>query len=103
MDKILEKLNLKYEDLNFSERETLNLWLETLNKGQITLEDVKAHITSMKDSVETELANTSHNTKQDLFLKARLRNYILLEGFLSSPERAKRAIEQQLSGIGKNI
>ena len=33
IDEILSKLNLKYEDLNTSERETLNGWLDSLQKG----------------------------------------------------------------------
>lgn len=103
MDKILERLGYKYEDLSSDEKETLNGWMETLSKNVLTLESVRTYISSMKDSVENELTQTTHNSKQDLFLKARLRNYLLLEAYLLTPERAKKAIEAQLSGIGKVI
>ena len=103
MDNLLEKLGLKYEDLNSVEKETLNSWMDALSKSQITLETVRTYISSMKDSVEQELTQIGHEKKQDIFLKARLRNYILLEAFLSTPERAKKAIEAQLQNFGKKI
>lgn len=99
IDEFLEKMGLKYEDLNHAEKETLHSWLSALEKNKVTLESVKNYIVSMRDAVEQELTKTDHNTKQDLFLKARLRNYMLLEAFLSTPERAKQAIENSLTGI----
>jgi predicted HTH domain antitoxin len=82
LDEILEKAGLKYEDLTSTEKETLNTWMEVLQKGQLSLEKVKEYITSMREAVEQELAKAELGTKQDLFLKARLRNYMLLYGFL---------------------
>lgn len=101
MDKILERFGISYSDLSGSEKETLNGWMETLSRNVLTLESVRAYILAMKDSVEQELTQTTHNSKQDIFLKARLRNYLLLEAYLSTPEKAQKAIEQQLSSMGK--
>lgn len=100
-DDILEKYGLKYEDLNPGEKETLNTWVETLQKGQVSLEKVKEYITSMKQAVENELAREDLGSKQDLFLKARLRNYMLLDSFMTTPEKAKEQMENALSGIVK--
>lgn len=99
IDDLLEKTGLKYEDLNVAERETLQSWMEALGKNQLTLESVKTYIISMKESVETELTKTDLNTKQDLLLKARLRNYMLLEAYLSTPEKAKKALDKAISGL----
>ncbi len=101
IDEILEKYNLKYNDLNVGERETLHSWMEALNEKKITLESVKEYITSMRGSVEQDLTKVGHDCKQDLFLKARLRNYMLLEAFLMTPERAKKALEEAMSGLRK--
>lgn len=102
IDQLLEKVGLKYEDLTSIEKETLNTWMETLQKGQVSVESVKEYITSMKEAVEAELAKADLGTKQDLFLKARLRNYMLLDSFLTTPERAKEQIENAISGmVGK--
>jgi|SRR3990167_916214 len=99
IDEILEKVGLKYEDLSVMERETLNTWMESLSKNELTLSRVKEYIATMRDSVEHELSNTTHETKQDIFLKARLRNYMLLESFLSTPEKAKKALDGALAGL----
>jgi len=101
IDDILEKYNLKYEDLNVGERETLHSWMEALNDKKVTLESVKDYIVSMRSAVESELTKTGNETKQDLFLKARLRNYMLLEAFLLTPEKAKKALEEAMSGLVK--
>ena len=102
MDKILERLGLKYDDLTVAEKETLNSWTQTLDSNQLTVLAVKDFVTSLKYSVEQELSETSHNTKQDLFLKARLRNLMLLEAFLSTPQKAKQAIDRAIAGIVSN-
>ena len=101
MDEILKKYGLKYEDLNATEKETLNTWLTALKQGQLTLDKIKDYISAMRDSVETELTKIGHESKQDIFLKARLRNYMLLEGFLSTPERAEKMMEKSLIGLKK--
>ena len=103
LDKILEKFGVKYEDLKAPEKETLNTWMEALEKGQLSIPKIKGYITSMREAVEKELCKHDLGSKQDLFLKARLRNYMLLEAFLSTPERAKQQIEDALSGmVGKS-
>jgi len=104
IDTLLEKVGLKYDDLNSVERETLNTWMEALQKGQVSVEKVKEYITSMKESVELELTKFDLDPKQDLFLKARLRNYMLLDAFLSTPERAKQQMENAVAGmVGKKV
>jgi|SRR3990167_4219386 len=99
IDSLLEKIGLKYEDLSAAEKETLNTWMEALQKGQLSLEKVKDYITSMKEAVELELSKSDLGSKQDLFLKARLRNYMLLDAFLSTPEKAQQQIENAIQGI----
>ena len=99
LDKLLERSGLKYDDLNAGEKETLGTWMEALQKNKVTVAGVRDYITSMKDAIERELAKTDHNTKQDIFLKARLRNCLLLESFLASPERAQEQLEQAIAGL----
>lgn len=101
LDNILEKFGLKYDDLSIIERETLNTWMEALQKGQVSIEKIKEYVISMKEAVELELSKSDLGTKQDLFLKARLRNYMLLDAFLTTPEKAKEQIENAISGMVK--
>ncbi len=101
IDEILKKFNVKYEDLSIGERETLTSWMKSLSSNELTIDKLRQYIQSMKESVENELTVTTNNSIQDAFLKARLRNYLLIEGFLQSPEKARKAIERMISGIVK--
>ena len=109
IDSLLKRIdpNIKYEDLNFSERETLTSWLKQLETKKLTLEMVKEHIRNLIRAVEVELIDTPEferiwgifpiASRKHLLLKARLKNYLLIENMLSANERAKKAIEQQLA------
>lgn len=104
MDELLKKSGLTYEDLTPLERETLLTWMDALQKSQVSIEKVKEYITSMKEAVEQELTKSDLDSKQDLFLKARLRNYMLLDAFLTTPEKAKQQIENSISQMaGKKV
>jgi len=101
IDGILKKFGLKYEDLNEAEKETLRSWLENLSKQEITVEKIKEYIRNMLSGVEKELAQDNLPKTKDIFLKARMRNYLLLLDFLTSPEKAKKVVEEQLKNIKK--
>ena len=104
IDQILQKFGLKYEDLSAAERQTLQGWMAALESNQLTLQMVKSFVSSLRDNIEDELAKADNGTKQDIFLKARLRNIMLIEAFMSSPDKAKQRIESMLSGmVGTNI
>lgn len=112
IDEILNKFGIKFEELTGEERKTLETWTQALTAGQLTMESVREYLRAMKDSVEEALesepeivyllgifkvANRNH-----VFLKARLRNYRMLLDFLSTPERARKAIEKSLSTLSQN-
>ena len=99
IDSILERTGLKYDDLKPAEIETLNGWLKRLESKEFTVSNVKEYIVAMRRSVDEEVSKTTHNSKQDIFLKARLRNYILLEAFLDSPGKARKEVERRLAGL----
>jgi len=99
IDELLKKYNLKFEDLNVVERETLFTWIAALEKGKLTIESIKTYISAMRDAVEHEITEPNLDPQKDLLLKARLRNYMLLDAFLSTPGRAKQALERAVAGI----
>ncbi len=101
IEELLKKYGLKYEELTAEERTTFHTMLDAIEGKSLTIEKIKDFIISMKYSVEQELVKTKNDTKQDFFLKARLKNYMLLEAFLTSPEKAKKALELSLSGFKK--
>ncbi len=108
LSNLLEKFNVNYEDLNAAERETLDQWQKALAQKQLTLESVKDYLRSLIEAVEKELADVKESTsfwsyifqhKKDTFLKARLKNYLMLYDFLSAPDKARKYIEQSIQNI----
>jgi hypothetical protein len=101
LDKLLEKAGLRFEDLSKDEQQTILTWTDTIQKSAISVEKIKGYITSMREAVERELSMIDLGSKQDTFLKARLRNYLLLEALMISPEKAQEQLENMLSGLVK--
>lgn len=107
---IEEKLGINIASLNAAEKQTYFAMLDAVQQAQMTPEKLKAYIVSMREAVTKELVNEPEfhyillfkvaNRKQ-ILLKARLLNYILLEAFLDSPQRAKEQFESMLAGIKK--
>lgn len=110
IDKLLEQAGLKYDDLSNEEKETLFAWEEALQKSQLSVEKIKEYISSMKDVISGEISKEPIFIRIFIFkvenpqlirLQARLRNYILLEAFLSTPEKAKQQIENAIAGMAR--
>ena len=110
LSSLLEKFNVKYEDLNPAEKETLSQWYQALESNELTLAKVKEYLDSLIKAVEREMADVQESTsiwlwlshrKKDIFLKGRLKNYLMLHDFLSAPDKARKYIEQSLTNIKK--
>ena len=110
LDDILGRLGLTYEELTNDERNTLDVMLKGMSTKALTVEEIKQFIKSMRESIETELIKEPEfhyilifkvPNRNQIFLKARLKNCMILEAFLTSPDRAKQALESALSNIQK--
>ena len=124
IDEMLAKRGLKFKDLTPKEQETLNVWMQSLNKNQLTVQTVREYTEKMRDSIAQALSEIDdaptnwlsllslflpflgvirkwYGDQKRIALTARLRNYVLLEAFLSSPEKAKQAMERAIEGLGK--
>lgn len=100
---LLEKFGLSYEDLNTVEKETYVAWLNDWENKKLDIADVRNYIVAMKNAVAMELADTPYNDKdKGRILKARLKNYILLEAFLTAPEKARERLEATVKSLAKN-
>ena len=105
---IEEKLGVKIEDLNALEKETYFKMLESVKEKQLTPEKLHEYLVSMRDAVERELINEPEfiriflfriENRNQILLKARLKNYMLLIDFLVAPKRAKETLESMMSNI----
>lgn len=100
---LLEKFGLSYEDLNTAEKETYVAWLNDWENKKLDIVDVRNYIVAMKNAVAMELADTPYSDKdKGRILKARLKNYILLEAFLTAPEKARERLEATVKSLAKN-
>jgi len=97
----IEDKGINIETLNNAEKETYFSMLKEVQKAQMSPEKLRSYIVELRTAVEQELVKVDLTSDQDLFLKARLKNYILLEIFLFSPERAKEALEDMISKVVK--
>lgn len=105
---IEEKLKIDIDDLNTEEQATYLKMLEQVQSSQLTPEKLRDYIVFMREAITKELVNEPEfnyififkvpNRKQ-ILLKARLQNYILLESFLLSPQRAQQALEDMIGNL----
>lgn len=99
IEEILGKVGLKYDQLTTDEQETLHTWVGSVETAKMSSAKIKEYVQSMKRSVALELSDSKLGKKEDMFLKARLRNYILLEAFLETPEKAQEALDRTVAGL----
>jgi hypothetical protein len=105
---ILAKHGLKYEDLNAAERDTLDNWMKSIAQKILTVGMVRDYVVQMKESVEADIAGYDQpkslwdflfRERNDIYRRARLRNYLLLIAFLEAPQKAQKALENSLQGV----
>lgn len=108
LQELLSKFNLTYETLTTAERETLKGWIDNLATKTLTVDDIKAYVRRLIEGVERDLAGLEEpdsflqvfsRRRRTKYLLARLQNYLMLEDFLSGPDKARKWLEQQLQNI----
>lgn len=97
-DRILKKKGLKYEDLTPEEK---RLYLDAAKgiKG-VGLSDLKEHLDDMLVELLLEhcdTPDTPNDVDKNKYQKARIKNYVLLQAFMESPDKVARALERELS------
>ena len=104
----LEERGIKYEQLNSAERETLEKWSKAWQDNEVSTEKIRDFLATLIEGVQKELTDLKESTsfwswlsnrKKDIFLKARLKNYLMLKDFVTGPERARKFIEENLKNI----
>lgn len=99
IDNILKLFGIEedvtYDELSDTDQEIYREWQDKLEVGGLTIEDIKKYVHALRQSVDLELSQTPQNDPKDVYLKARLRNYVLLEAFLTAPDLAREALKTQ--------
>lgn len=108
LDEILNRLGFKYEDLSAEEIKVLDGWLQVLNKNELSVGAVTSFLRQMREVIEQKLIDEPEfiyififrfPNRNQIMLKARLKNCMLLEAFLTSPEKAKQSVENAITAI----
>jgi len=92
LENIVDKLG-GYDKLNVAEKATYKEHLKIIEGKAITIDDTKRFVRAMIAGIERDLVDSKENSPESKNLKARLKNFLVLEQFLFSPERAKEALE----------
>lgn len=113
LDKLLEERGLTFDQLQGEERTMYFRWMEQLSVKELTIDDVKTYVSGLRKIIEKELATSdltaygifgflfTWRKNKDLFLKARLKNIMLLEDMLVGPEQAKKSLEEYIKSLPK--
>lgn len=110
IDEILSKVGIEEKDLKVAERDTLDRWVQALKQKATTVQSIKEYLEEARDIVEKELIHEPEfkrvffglikvPNRNQILLKARLENYLLLLAFMISPEKAQAAMERALAGM----
>jgi predicted PilT family ATPase len=93
-----EKQGMLYEELSPMAKSTFDRWQVILNTKEITLESLKTFLQGERESLIKEIATPDHelNSKEDMFLKARLNDIIIILSLLESPQKAASMLESYL-------
>lgn len=90
MDEILNAFGLKFEEITLDERHDLErMAMVYESQQQLTFEDIRKAIQAAISTVSAELVIEKEGTVRNIFLKARLMNYMMLDGLLSGPQQAR--------------
>jgi len=104
LTEVLKKLGKKYEELSPIAKSTYDRWEATLSGGQpITIEGLKKFWQGEKEAIIKDLASSQYelNSKEDMFLKARLNDALITLAFLESPQKAAEMLELYLKRFYK--
>jgi hypothetical protein len=93
-EEVLKEFDIEYDDLTPAEQEIYDR--KYFNLKRLTVGDMKTYIARMKNAVAMQLCDTEGTDPKDALLKARLKNYILQEAFLISPDKAEEALRRNI-------
>ena len=92
LDRLVDTLG-GYDKLSEDEQKVYRDQLEVIQGKQITIEDIKVFVRGMIGAIERSLSDTKEGSHESRHLKARLKNALVIEAYIFSPERAKKALE----------
>lgn len=112
VENLLKQHNASLDDLSQDEMNAFFNLLKQAESKELDLPKFKVVLRDLITALEREFVVTDEweyfffgvfrrENRKHLYIKARLDNYLILENILSSPERARRAMEEVIERLGK--
>lgn len=105
IDDLEEKYGVKIDEMTEDEKATFFKMLDDVKVSVLTPEKMRDYITALREAVERDLVKEPEfnyififrvPNRNQIMLKARLYNYLLLEAFLMSPIKAQQQLNEAL-------
>ena len=95
---------LDIEKLNYQERASYQNILAQYKINQITVTDLKLRVADLLFAATRELVEIeSSQDEKNIYLKARIKNYLVLLDILTAPEEAERQMSEALKKLEKRV
>lgn len=96
LDKWMENKNLKYEELTREEKDFYLQSQEMIEQKPPSIAEQVDNLENMIDNLLLELVDLRTQSAKDTFLKARVKNLLVIKASLTSAERAKKQLKKLL-------
>lgn len=96
-DKLLEEQGISYSELSDAEKEVYRS--ASSGTRAITVSDLQEHFAEILQMLTIELCDTPDSPEfqdKNSKLKARVKNYVIMQAFLETPQKVARALEKEL-------
>jgi len=94
LDKVLNKFNKKFEDLNLEELEFYQNAQKALNQRPPTISEQVESLNDLIENLCIKLCDIRTEDKTDTYIKAKLSNAMMLRASLQVGEKAKKYFEK---------
>lgn len=96
LDKWLEEHNLKYSDLSREEKDFYLNSQKQIERNPPSISEQVENLTDMIESILSELVEIRTKDDKDTFLKARVKDLIIIRNSLTATQKAKKQLERLL-------
>jgi len=96
LDKWLENKNIKYDELTREEKDFYMQSQEMIERKPPSIAEQVDNLENMIDNLLLELVDLRTKDAKDTFLKARVKNLLVIKASLTSAERAKKQLQKLL-------
>lgn len=100
IDQLLSRAGVRREELTKEEEQSFLEMYELAKKNDLSVQKIKDIIDELVQNLSLKVSEWDTPKHQDIYIKARLRNYLVLQGALNAKDRV---LEQLGDALKNNI